>query len=123
MIGKRMLGGGASRIVAAGFLSGVMLAGCKPKTEPAAPLSAPPPLAALPLDPSAAPPIAAAPTASALPRAPRAPVGRLANPADRYAFADRAYAMASAFGDAPPDYTFAYGEGERPWVCRGHDRS
>ncbi len=58
-----------------------------------------------------------------MPPAPAASVGRLANASDRYAFADRAYAMTSAFGDAPPDYTFNYGNGQRPWVWRGDDQS
>ena len=37
--------------------------------------------------------------------------------------ADRAYAMTDALDDAPPDYTFDYGDGERPWVWRGDDQS
>jgi hypothetical protein len=123
MVDRRLFRGSGSRIIVAGFLSGLMLTACKPNAEPARPSSAPPPLAALPLETSSAPPMAPAPAASALPPAPRSRVGRLANPSDRYAFADRAYDMATAFGDAPPDYTFDYGEGERPWVWRGDDRS
>jgi hypothetical protein len=119
---KHALNAGVSRVVLAGIVSGLLLTACKPNSQPAA-SSAPPPLAALPLATTAAPPIVPAPTADALPSAPPANVGSLANGSDRYAFADRAYAMSSAFGDAPPDYTFDYGDGERPWVWRGDDQS
>jgi hypothetical protein len=118
-----MLWGGASRLGFAFGLAGLVLAGCKPAAQPAASSAAPPPLAALPLSTSGAPAIAPAPTADALPMAPRARTGRIADPRDRYAFADRAYAMNAGFGDAPPDYTFDYGDGERPWVWRGDDDS
>ena len=117
---RRTLKAGASRMVIAGVLASLALAGCKPAGQQAAFL-APPPLAALPLATSDAPPIAPAPSASALPPAPRATISRLADTSDRYAYADRAYAMNSGFGDAPPDYTFDYGDGERPWVWRDDD--
>ena len=47
-----------------------------------------------------------APQSLAAQLAPAAParVGRLADPRQGYAFADRAYAMGRAFGEAPPDY-------------------
>jgi hypothetical protein len=122
MTNRRTLKASASRLVIAGILASLALAGCKPAGQQAA-SSAPPPLAALPLATSDAPPIAPAPSASALPPAPRATIGRLADTRDRYAYADRAYAMNSGFGDAPPDYTFDYGDGERPWVWRGDDNS
>ena len=114
---------GASRAVIAMALAGLTLSACQPSSPQAAASSAPAPLSAIPLATSGAPPIAPAPLASALPPAAPASVGRLANSGDRYAFADRAYAMNSAFGDAPPDYTFNYGGGERPWVWRGDDQS
>ncbi len=87
------------------------------------PSAAPAPLAALPLADSTAPSIAPAPAANALPSAPPVRVGRLADPREQYAYLDQAYAMNSAFADAPPDYTFDYGGGERPWVWSGDDRS
>jgi hypothetical protein len=125
MIDRRTLNGGASRLVFVAALAGLALAGCKPSAQQAdsSASSAPPPLAALPLSTTDAAPIAPAPTANALPAAPRARTGRLSDPSQRYAFADRAYAMNSGFGDAPPDYTFDYGGGERPWVWRGDDQS
>ncbi|MGH6970699.1 MAG: hypothetical protein ACREEQ_03735, partial [Caulobacteraceae bacterium] len=58
-----------------------------------------------------------------MPPAAPATVRRLANDSERYAFADRAYAMNYGFGRAPPDYAFAYGGDERPWVWRGDDQS
>ncbi len=122
MIDRRTLGRDASRLVIAGVLIGFALAGCKPSGQEAAP-SAAPPLAALPLSTSEATPIAPAPPASALPPAPRARIGRLADAGERYAFADRADGMNSGFGDAPPDYAFDYGDGERPWVWRADDGS
>lgn len=125
MVDLRMLRTGASRLVIAGVLTGALLAGCKPNTQQqaAAPSAAPSPLAAIPLADSGTAPVAPAPAASALPAAPPARVGRLANRTDYYAFADQAHAMNSGFGDAPPDYTFDYGDGERPWVWRGDDQS
>lgn len=122
MTAARKLRWSASRLVIAAVLPVLALAACKPNAQQAA-SSAPPPLAALPLSDSAAPPITPAPPVSALPPAPRARVARLADPNQEYAFADRAYAMASAFGDAPPDYAFDYGNGERPWVWMGDDQS
>jgi hypothetical protein len=115
--------GGVSRIAIVAAFSGLALSACQPSNQSAAVSSAPSPLAAIPLAASAAPPIAAAPAVAALPSAPRANVGRLARSGDRYAFADAAYAMESAFGDAPPDYTFDYGGGQRPWVWRADDQS
>ncbi len=114
---------GASRIAIVAALAGVAMSACQPSNPSAAVSSAPAPLAAIPLATSGAPPIVPAPEMAALPPAPRANVGRLANTADRYAFADRAYAMESAFGDAPPDYTFDYADGQRPWAWQGDDHS
>jgi hypothetical protein len=96
--------------------------GCNQATTPASTSSAPAPLAALPLANSGAPPLAPAPTADALPPAPAAQVGELANPRDAYAYADSADAMNAGFGDAPPDYAVDYG-GERPWVWQGDNQS
>jgi hypothetical protein len=123
MTHRQALGRSASPLVISAIISVLTLGACHPNTQQAASSSAPAPLAALPLATSGAPPIAPAPAAAALPPAAPANVGRLADPGDRYAFADQAYAMTSAFGDAPPDYTFDYGEGERPWVWRGDDQS
>jgi hypothetical protein len=124
---KRALRGGASHLVVAGVLTSLALAGCKPNNQAASsslpPSAAPAPLAALPLASDSAPSIAPAPAASALPPAPPVRVGRLADPRQQYAFLDQAYAMNSAFADAPPDYTFDNGGGERPWVWSGDDRS
>src|ERR1700733_12770664 len=55
-----------------------------------------------------------APAADALPAAAPAPVAHVASRSQGYAYADRAYAMSSAFAAAPPDYTYDYG-GSRPW--------
>ncbi len=59
-----------------------------------------------------------APAAEALPPAPKPKVVYVSRPADRYAYVDDAYAMNDAFGDAPPDYSFAY-DGGRPlaWLA------
>ncbi len=104
-------------------IAGFALGGCNRNGQSSATSTAPPALAALPLSTDAAPAAVPAPVASALPPAPLAPVGRLADQSERYAFADRADAMNSGFGDAQPDYTFDYGGGERPWVWRGDDQS
>ena len=108
-----------SRLALIAATAGLALAACNQAAVPtAANATAPAPLAALPLAMDAAPTIAPAPTATALPAAPPANVGRLADPRQAYAFADRAEAMNAGFGDAPPDYTFDYGGGQRPWVWR-----
>lgn len=82
---------------------------------------APPPGAALALSKTATP-IVRAPTTDALPSAPLMQIGQPAGP-DVYAYAEDAYAMNAGFGDAPPDFTFDYIAGERPWVWRGDDGS
>jgi hypothetical protein len=132
---KRTLAGGASRLAAAFLISGLALAACKPApdaanaaasnaaTNDADATNAPAPLAAIALASGPAAPITPAPLATALPAAPPAPVARLANPGDQYAFADRAAAANAGFGDAPPDYAVNYGGGVQPWVWRGDDRS
>lgn len=112
-----------SRLVLVALAPSLMLIGCKPTGQAASASSAPPPLAALPLSSVNAPPITSAPTGSALPPAPPAMIGSLADPDQGYAYADQAYAMASALGDAPPDYEFDYVGGESPWVWQGDDQS
>ncbi len=72
---------------------------------------------ALPLTSGPAVPIGAAPTAEALPSAPLLRITRPQRRADDYAYADQAYAMNSAIGQAPPDYGFDYGP-THPWVWR-----
>src|ERR1700722_13015467 len=117
--------GRASRLAIVVATAGLGLAACQQQSAapPAANATAPAPLAAIPLAMTAAPTIAPAPAANALPPARPANVGRLADSRQAYAFADRAAAMNAGFGDAPPDYTFDYGGGERPWVWRADDRS
>lgn len=84
-----------------------------------APLVAPP-AAALPMATGAPAPVAPAPPASALPPPP-APVGYAPPPpGQRYAYVDRAYSMAQAFGDTPPDYAVDY-QGTRPWIWRARN--
>src|SRR6516225_1613423 len=97
---------GPSLLVLAAACAGLALAGCKQNESTAAAAEPPPPLAALPPTTGAAPPLAPAPTAAQLAPAAPARVGRLADPRQGYAFADRAYAMGRAFGEAPPDYAF-----------------
>jgi len=77
-----------------------------------------PPEAALPLAAGAAPTTPPAPIAAALPPAP--PLRYEGDTGDRYAYLDRAYTAAQAFGDAPPDYTYAY-EQQQPLAWRSDD--
>jgi hypothetical protein len=71
--------------------------------------------AAVPLQQGSATPIAPAPSVTALPRAQPVPVAQLTQPSDAYAYLDRAAGVASAIGDAPPDY--AYDDGDvAPWA-------
>ncbi|MDB5699905.1 MAG: hypothetical protein JWL66_104 [Sphingomonadales bacterium] len=83
------------------------------------PVSAPP-IAALPL--ATAAPVAAqpAPPASALPLPARALNFTGGARENRYRYTERAYAMSSAFGDTPPDYTVDY-QGTRPWIWRSNN--
>ena len=116
----------ASRLALIAATSALALAACNQQgaqTAATNTAAAPPPLAALALSTEPPPPLVTAPSAQALAGAPPARVGRLANRGDAYAFADRAHAMNRGFGDAPPDYTFDYENGERPWVWQGDDRS
>jgi hypothetical protein len=70
---------------------------------------------AVPLQPGPATPIAAAPSAAALPAAAPLRLARVAQPADAYAYLDRADGVLNAIGDAPPDY--AYDDGDvSPWA-------
>ena len=106
---------GAARLALTVGLAALPLVGCSPSSQsPAASSSAS--ALALPLVASGAP-VAPAPAAEALPPAPPVPVGHLADRRQYYAFADQAYAMNNAFGDAPPDYGFDYGD-TQPWVWR-----
>lgn len=82
------------------------------QTPPAPP---PLPLAATPVQTQAAPPTARLPSSSR-----RVHYATLADPRDAYAYADQAYAMSSAFADAPPDYALD-DDGVRPLVWRSHD--
>ena len=77
---------------------------------------------ALPLTTGPATVIVPAPAAAALPSAPPVRIVRVANQSDEYAYADRAYAMSSAVGQAPPDYEFDY-QGVHTWAWRSSDRS
>jgi hypothetical protein len=116
----------ASRLVLIAATAGLALTACKPAAnapENAAAASAQPPLAALALADTPATPTTPAPRPEALPSARPAKVARLARATDAYAFADRADAMNQGFGDAPPDYTFDYQDGEQPWVWQGDDQS
>jgi hypothetical protein len=76
----------------------------------------------LPLTTGPATVMVPAPAVAALPSAPPVRIVRVANPSDEYAYADRAYAMSSAVGQAPPDYEFDY-QGVHPWAWRSSDRS
>ena len=75
---------------------------------------------ALPLTTGDATPAAAAPSIRALPASGPAPVVRVQNPDDDYAYLDRAYYQADAVEDAPPDYSFDY-DGVNPWVWQSSD--
>ena len=128
--------GKASRLALIAATASIALAACNQAGAPAPNAAAnaasndlasndlaPAPLAAIPLATDAAPTIVQAPAAAALPAAPPVRVGRVADPGQAYAFADRAAAMNSGFGDAPPDYAIDYGGGQRPWVWRADDHS
>ncbi|WP_157216664.1 hypothetical protein [Flavisphingomonas formosensis] len=77
---------------------------------------------ALPLEsgPATAPKLA--PSAAALPAARPAPIARVADPGQDYAYLDRAYGQTEAYGDAPPDYAFDY-DGVSPWAWQAADDS
>jgi hypothetical protein len=75
---------------------------------------------ALPLTAADTGPLASAPSVDALPAAAPAPVVRVANPDNDYAYLDQAYYEGDAFEDAPPDYAFDYG-GATPWAWQGAD--
>ncbi len=118
--------GTTARLTLGVGLAAMALAGCN-KGTPAAPQQTAsgtgqpvtaPPIAALPLA-TAAPsaPALAAPPATALPAATRAIRLTPGRRADRYRYAERAYAMSQAFGESPPDYTVDY-QGTRPWIWR-----
>lgn len=116
MIKKNLLR--PSVLVLAGALLALGLAGCDEKKPASAQTSD---VAALPLTTGPATAIVPAPAASALPAAPPVKVVHIVNPAERYAYVDRAYEMSRAIGQAPPDYGFDY-EGVHPWVWRSSNR-
>jgi len=105
---------GAARWALLIGLAALPLTACKPAASPGDASSAP--SSALPLAASGAP-VTPAPPVADLPPAPPVPVGHLRNRSDYYAFADHAYAVNQAFGDAPPDYQYDY-NGAEPWVWR-----
>jgi len=90
----------------------LVIAGCKTEDRP--------PAALAPVAQGA--PLANAPAAQSLPPAPAIPVSAVSNPANAYAFPDRAYEMSGTFGEAPPDYVYDY-EGVQPWVWVSDDGS
>jgi hypothetical protein len=92
------------------------LSGCGRSGAPAASASAD----ALPLTAAQVAPPQRAPVADALPAATPAPVVRVRNPGDEYAYLDDAYHEAGAYEDAPPDYAFDY-DGTSPWAWQGDD--
>ncbi len=109
----------SSKLALIAALAAATLAGCNqsgPGNQTSAVLDQPPPL---PLTTTDTAPSNAAPIGSALPAAPRATIGRVAAPRDRYAYADRAYQTSRVLGDTPPDYAFDY-NGTRPWVWRSN---
>ena len=116
----------ASRLAMTACLLSLTLTACQKSgpngasTDTGQPTTAPP-IAALPLA-TAAPtaPIAYAPAATALPSGATHIRLSLRHDRERYGYTDRAYAVSSAFGDTPPDYTVDY-EGTRPWVWRSDD--
>ena len=107
-------------------IAGVTLAGCNQAGPSAANTAAnsasAAPLNALPLTDAQAMAVTYAPAAQALPPAAPLRVAHLRDPGQRYAYAERAYAVSHAFADAPPDYEFDY-QGVRPWVWHASDRS
>ena len=103
-------------------IAGVTLAGCNQAGPPAANSASAAPLSALPLTDAQAMTMTVAPSADALPPAAPLHVAHLRDPNQRYAYAERAYAVNHAFADAPPDYAFDY-QGVRPWVWHASDQS
>jgi len=104
-------------ILVAGLLCGAAwLAACNGAASPPAP-----PLAALPPT-TAAPLLIPAPALGQLPPAPPPPLLQASYAGDDYAFAERAYAMDTAFADSPPDYDFD-DDGASPWVWVADDGS
>jgi hypothetical protein len=99
--------------LAAVLLAGASLAACQRQTGQ---------VSAMPLTMADGPPLADAPPASALPAAAPASVAPLRDPSQGYAYADRAWATSTAFGDSPPDYAF-YDDGVTPWVWEAGDNS
>ena len=114
--GDRLLRSSAVALVL--LTGGLGLAACNRQGAPAQGESAS--ADALPLTTAETPPPAAAPSADALPAAAPAPVVRVANPDQDYAYLDQAYYQGDAFEDAPPDYAFDY-DGSTPWAWQGDD--
>jgi hypothetical protein len=120
---KTQLRVSAAPLVIACALAAMSAAGCsRTGGQSASNTTTAAPLAALPLTTEDTGPVTLAPALTALKPAPPAMVTRLVDPRQRYAYLDRAYALAQTYGDAPPDYTYDYG-GTRPWVWRGDDGS
>jgi hypothetical protein len=95
------------------LLAGASLAACQ-RSQPQ--------VTTLPLDARAAAPLGEAPPPGGLPPAPPARIANLADYRDAYAYPDRAWNMAWAFGDSPPDYAFE-DDGVSPWVWVADDDS
>lgn len=106
-----------SRASALSLAAALVLSGCNNPSQPTAMMSASASDEAL-----AAVDTPVAPAVQALPPAPKPKIVYVSRPADRYAYVDDAYAMNDAFGDAPPDYSFAY-DGGRPLVWLAADNA
>lgn len=102
-------------VLAAATLAGCRMDGSSADNQASADVDA------LPLTTSAQA-YAPAPPVESLPAAPAPKVVYVRQPAQAYQYADDAYAMNDAFGDAPPDYGFDYG-GSRPYVWRSDDNA
>ena len=111
----RLLRSSALALVAAIGLCG--LAACN-RSDDSAAVSQASTADALPLTTAAAAPLSRAPAADALPAASRAPVGRVSNRDEDYAYLDQAYYQGDAYEDSPPDYAFDY-DGISPWAWQG----
>ena len=83
--------------------------------------------ATLPLADGAAEPIGYAPRVEALPFPEReVPTVRTASSSEGYAYADRAYGLVDALGDAPPDYGIEYDDDDAwgdPYAWEAYDQS
>lgn len=99
------------------------LSGCGKGSDQQMMAATPPALpATLPLDASPSTAWPTAPEVAALPEAKPVRTVRVANPRDRYGYADAAYDHQRVLSDAPPDYYFDY-DGTDPWAWEGYDQS